>query len=43
MRAIARQPPIAIKEGLLEAMFSVGSGPRLYIARTPGWQFSSVM
>jgi hypothetical protein len=30
IRAIARQPPIATIEGLSEAMFSVGSAPRLY-------------
>jgi hypothetical protein len=29
IRAIARQPPITI-EKLLEAVFSVGSAPRLY-------------
>jgi hypothetical protein len=29
IRAIARQPPITV-EGLLEAVFSVGSAPRLY-------------
>jgi hypothetical protein len=28
--AIARQLPITIVEGLLEAVFSVGSAPRLY-------------
>jgi hypothetical protein len=28
--AIARQPPISIREGLLEAVFSIGSVPRLY-------------
>jgi hypothetical protein len=29
IRAIARQPPIT-KEGVLEAVFSVGSAPMLY-------------
>jgi hypothetical protein len=29
-RAIARQLRITTKEGFLEAVFSVGSGPRLY-------------
>jgi hypothetical protein len=30
IRAVVRQPPIAIIEKLLEAVFSVGSAPRLY-------------
>jgi hypothetical protein len=33
--AITRQTPIT-KIELLQAVFSVGSVPRLYIARTPG-------
>jgi hypothetical protein len=30
IRGIARQPPITTLEGLLEAVFPVGSAPRLY-------------
>jgi hypothetical protein len=30
IRAIAMQPPITTAEGLLEAVFSVGSATRLY-------------
>jgi hypothetical protein len=30
IRAIARQPPIAIRAKLLEGVFSVGSAPKLY-------------
>jgi hypothetical protein len=30
IRSIVRQAPMTIIEGLLEAVFSVGSAPRLY-------------
>jgi hypothetical protein len=30
IQSIARQPPMTTIEGLLEAVFSVGSAPRLY-------------
>jgi hypothetical protein len=30
IRAVAKQPPMATIEGLLEAVFSIGFAPRLY-------------
>jgi hypothetical protein len=36
IQAIARKPPITTIEGLLEAVFSVGSTPKAILVSTPG-------
>jgi bifunctional ADP-heptose synthase (sugar kinase/adenylyltransferase) len=41
-RAIARQPPVTTLEGLLVAVFSVGSVPRLYSENPRPVECSSV-
>jgi hypothetical protein len=44
IRAIARQPPLTTIEKLLEAVFSVGSTPRLYNEDPQdSWQSSSAV
>jgi hypothetical protein len=42
IRAIARQPPITTIEGLLEAVFTVGSAPKLYSQESRSSEDSSV-
>jgi hypothetical protein len=42
IQAIAKQPPITGVDGLLEAVFSVGSAPRLYSENSRPAEFSSV-